>query len=79
VGGVRQAVARRPDLWTEVARSSVAFAPIGWWRRFPFLPLPERRYLEWRRFTAYGTTDRALSGDDVVAFLEWRRRLRKSL
>ncbi|NIA26360.1 MAG: hypothetical protein GWP04_12510 [Gammaproteobacteria bacterium] len=78
MGGVRRAVARRPDLWMEAARSAFAFAPNAWWRRFPFLPLPEARYLAWRRFTAYGSADRALSGEDVVAFLEWRRRLRTS-
>lgn len=79
MGGVRRAIVRRPDLWIEAARSAVAFAPKGWWRTFPPLPIPERGYMAWRRFTAYGDPDRGLSGADVVAFLEWRRRVRMSL
>ncbi|GBD84667.1 hypothetical protein BMS3Abin02_01061 [bacterium BMS3Abin02] len=78
MGGVRRAVARRPDLWLDAARSVFAFAPKAWWKKFPFLPVPETRYLAWRRFTAYGSVDQTLSGEDVVAFLEWRRRLRTS-
>lgn len=78
MGGVRRAFARRPDLWLEAARSSFAFAPNRWWRSFPFLPIPDAGYMAWRRFTAYGDPDRELSGDDLIAFLEWRRRQRTS-
>ena len=28
--------------------------PAGWYRRFPFLPVPPRKYLKWRFQTAYG-------------------------
>jgi hypothetical protein len=73
VGGVTRAVARRPDLWLEAARVAFAFAPRGWWRRFPYLPIPDTGYLAFRTFTAYGQADHPLSGEDVVSFLEWRR------
>ncbi len=70
------AVAGRPDLWVEGIRTAAALARRGWWRRFPFLPLPDRPYLRWRIATAYGTPDAPVRGDDVVAYLEWRRRQR---
>lgn len=69
-----RAIARRPDLWVHALRSSWAITPRGWWRRYPFLPIPDRSYLEFRRFTAYGSADHRLEPDDVVAFLEWSRR-----
>lgn len=28
--------------------------PAGWYRRFPFVPLPSRKYIRWRLQTAYG-------------------------
>jgi hypothetical protein len=73
VGRVTWAVARRPDLWPHAVRALFAFARRGWWRRFPFLPFPDRGYMAFRQFTAYGSTDHPLVPSDVVAFLEWRR------
>ena len=41
-----------------IARALVSFyfriVPVDWYRRFPFLPLPPRKYLAWRFQTAYG-------------------------
>jgi hypothetical protein len=73
VGRVTWAVARRPDLWAHALGALFAFARPGWWRRVPFLPVPDRDYMAFRRFTAYGSTDHPLDPSDVVAFLEWRR------
>jgi len=73
VGGVTWAVARRPDLWLHALRALFAFARRGWWRRFPFLPVPDSGYMAFRRFTAYGSADHPLAPVDVIAFLEWRR------
>lgn len=28
--------------------------PTGWYRRFPFVPVPPRKYIQWRLQTAYG-------------------------
>lgn len=73
MGGVTRAVVKRPDLWMQAVRSLFAFAPAGWWRRFPFVPVPDRDYMAFRRFTAYGSADHPLEASDVIAFLEWRR------
>ncbi len=52
-----------------------AFRRRQWWRLAPFLPLPDRDYLEWRLHTAYGE-ERALPPvEDVLRFARWRRRI----
>ena len=76
--GPVMAVVRRPRLWGEALRSVLALAPDGWWRRRPFVPIPEPAYLAWRTATAYGSADAAMDPDDVVAYLEWRRTYRKA-
>ncbi len=53
-----------------------ATAPRGWWRRPPFLPLPDGDYLRWRVATAYGDEAAPVDADDVVAFLAWSRKQR---
>lgn len=46
----------------------------GWWRRRPFLPLPDRDYLRFRLQTAYGGDGSgAPEPGDVIAYLHWCR------
>ncbi len=72
--GAMRALARRPDLWPVAARSAASMARAGWWRRPPFLPLPDRRWLHFRLVTAYGGSgDGPLDADDLITWLEWRR------
>lgn len=47
----------------------------GWWRRVPFLPLPDAEYLDWRLHTAYGEERRVPPVEDVIRFARWRRRI----
>jgi hypothetical protein len=68
------AVLRRPLLWPTVVGAMFAFAPSGWWRRAPFLPLPDDELVRWRIATAYGNAASAVAPEDVVAYLEWRQR-----
>jgi hypothetical protein len=67
-------VARRPSLWGVAARQSLVLARPGWWRRRPFLPLPDAGYLRFRMQTAYGAegTQPPVPGD-LVAYLHWCR------
>ena len=43
-----------------------------WWRRAPFLPIPDADYLRFRLETQYGTGG-APDPDDVVVYLRWCR------
>ena len=68
------AVVRRPSLWATGARQALVLARPGWWRRRPFLPLPDPAYLRFRMQTAYGANgDGPPDGADLVAYLHWCR------
>jgi hypothetical protein len=68
------AVLRRPGLWGAAVVALLRLVPRGWWRRPPFLPLPDRRWLRFRLTTAYGDPDRPIDPDDLIAWLRWSRR-----
>ncbi|MCB1039073.1 MAG: hypothetical protein R2701_12695 [Acidimicrobiales bacterium] len=69
------AVARHPSLWSTALRQALRLAPAGWWRRRPFLPLPDPAYLRFRLETQYGS-DATPRADDVVTYLRWCRGVR---
>lgn len=73
------AVGRHPDLWGEGVRSMFAVAPRGWWKRRPFLPVPDREYLLWRSATAQGSAEAGIETDELVAYLRWRRQQHRPL
>ena len=72
------AVLRRPRLWGEAVRALTALAPRAWWASRPHLPIPDADYVGWRQATAYGDSDQPLIPADAIAYLEWRRRFRRS-
>jgi hypothetical protein len=61
----------RPRLWVTALRQARRLARPIWWRRPPYLPLPDRDYLRFRFETQYGGA--APDPRDVVAYLEWCR------
>lgn len=63
-----------PTLWPTALLVALRLAPKGWWRRSPYLPLPDRDYLHFRLVTAYGG-DGSLpaESDDLVTYLRWCR------
>ena len=67
-------VARRPALWSTATRQARRLAPNRWWRRRPFVPVPDRAWLRFRAETQYGEhgTGR-LDPADVVVWLAWAR------
>jgi hypothetical protein len=68
------AVGRHPSLWATALRQVVVLAAPGWWRRRPFLPLPDADYLRFRLETAYGGAgDREPGPADLVTYLRWCR------
>ena len=66
------ALVRHPGLWSTAVTQLVRLAPRGWWRRRPFLPLPDPAYLQFRLQTQYGD-DRPPEPGDVVTYLHWCR------
>ncbi len=78
VAAIASALVRRPDLWATALRAGLSLAPTGWWRRPPFLPLPDGRWLRFRLATAYGGDgrfgpDSPFDVDDLITWLEWRK------
>jgi hypothetical protein len=65
------AVARRPDLWVTAVRQLGRLAPSGWWRKAPYLPLPDPTYMHFRMVTAYGGQGGEPRPADVVTYLHW--------
>jgi len=69
----------RPWLWPTGLVQLFALAPRGWWRRSPFLPVPNRDYYRFRMQTMYGDPDHAPEGKDLVTYLKWCRGYRGAL
>jgi len=76
------AVVTRPSLWGTALVEFRRLLPDGWWRRRPFLPVPDPAMLGFRNTTQYGDPDHPPEGHDLVAWLRWckaenrRRRIR---
>jgi hypothetical protein len=66
------AVLRRPGLWPAAIGQAVRLARPGWWKRPPFLPVPDPDYVRFRMRTAYGSHGTPAAGD-LVAYLNWCR------
>lgn len=66
------AVLVRPRLWATAVRQWARMVAPGWWRRPPFLPVPDPDYLRFRWQTQYGSTAPA-DAHDFVIYLEWCR------
>ena len=62
-----------PRLAVDLLRTGWAFRRRDWWKRAPFLPVPDRTYLRWRMYTAYADENAVPPLDDVVRFARWRR------
>jgi hypothetical protein len=62
-----------PRTAVDLLRTAWAFRRRDWWRQSPFLPLPDRTYLRWRMYTAYGMEDAVPPVEDVIRFARWRR------
>ena len=60
-----------PGLARDLVRVAWRFRARGWYRRAPFLPLPDATYLRWRMYTAYGDFDAVPSPDEVERYVRW--------
>jgi hypothetical protein len=74
VATVRMVLAR-PHLWGTGVRVLRSVLVPGWWRRWPPAPVPPA-YAAFRLHTALGDDPEVrLEAVEVVAFLEWCRRM----
>jgi hypothetical protein len=62
---------RDPATGAALLRVGWRFRRRHWWRRPPFLPLPDRTYLRWRMHTAYGEHDTVPPAADVIRYARW--------
>ena len=60
-----------PALGVDLLRVAWRFRSRNWYMRFPFLPLPDRTYVKWRMYTAYGDYDAVPPADDVERYARW--------
>lgn len=68
------ALVRHPSLWWTALVTAVRLVPDGWWRRRPFLPVPDRGYVRFRMVTAYGGDGTAPpEPEDLLTYLRWCR------
>ena len=62
---------RHPALAADLLRVAWRFRARGWYRRFPFLPLPARDYVRWRMHTAYGDHDAVPTAAEIERYARW--------
>ena len=67
------ALTAHPTLWATAARQLVVLARPRWWAGPPFLPLPDRAYLEFRLQTMYGDPAHVGEPEDLLTYLRWCR------
>lgn len=65
---------RRPRLALDLIRIAWRFRAREWYRRFPFIPLPDPTYMRWRMYTAYGDYNAVPSAVDVERYARWAAR-----
>ena len=65
----------RPRLALDLAGAVWAFRRRRWWATPPFLPIPDRDYMRWRMYTAYGDEAAVPPAEEVARFARWRRQL----
>jgi hypothetical protein len=62
---------RNPRTASALLRVGWRFRARGWYRRFPFLPLPAKEYLKWRMYTAYGDEHIVPPAEDIIRYARW--------
>ena len=71
VKGLLGQLLRRPLLARDVLRAGWRLRARAWWRRAPFLPLPDRAYWAFRVMTATGSSGGTVCARDVLEAAAW--------
>jgi hypothetical protein len=69
--GIAAEVARHPSVAVDLVRVAWRFRRRGWYRRFPFVPLPDADYVRWRMYTAYGDAAALPPPEDLTRYARW--------
>lgn len=67
-----------PQWVPSVIRAAWRLRQADWWRRRPWLPVPDPAYWEFRVHTAVGRDGQALTPQEVVAVARWSNHQRAS-
>ena len=67
------AVISRPSLWKTALVVGRRLVPRRWWTHRPFLPVPPRDYVRFRKESYYGDPLAPFEVDDVLKYLVWVR------
>lgn len=67
------AVSKRPDLWRTAARVARVHTPNKWWTKRPFLPIPDRSWMDFRLETAFADSDAQVESEHFIEYLEWAK------
>jgi hypothetical protein len=62
---------KHPATGLALLRVGWRFRRREWYRRFPFVPVPDAAYVRWRMYTAYGDEDIVPPANDVVRYARW--------
>jgi len=62
-----------PAVAADLLRVAWRYRRRNWWAHVPFLPLPDRTYLRWRLYTAYGSEDAIPPVADILRYARWTR------
>jgi hypothetical protein len=69
--GLGRYLLRHPDHGLTLARAGWRLRREGWYRRVPFLPLPDERYWHFRMVTVNGTSGPPLSPTSMYDAARW--------
>jgi hypothetical protein len=74
--GLTRYLLRHPSQLAAVAGAGWRLRARRWWRRAPFLPLPDQKYWNFRMVTATGSSNGPMRIEDVIHAAQWSRRQR---
>jgi hypothetical protein len=60
-----------PATGVALLRVGWRFRRRDWHKQFPFVPVPDREYLKWRMYTAYGDEEIVPPANDIVRYARW--------
>ena len=75
--GLGRHLSRHPQDVGAIVSSAWSMRRNEWWRRSPYLPVPDDAYWAFRMTTAYGAPDAVPTAEDVVAAARWAQRQRR--